>query len=158
MSDFGMAFGSQDLVNDPAYTTLNKRLQVDLNNKNRLFDVVPTSAGTNLSTPPGFFQSETLLQIDHNLGYVPQVFVTFTLLDKGTTTIERYAVDEVILQLGGPTSDLIVYKIDEESFTVLHTVDNTFGITTVTSTAGNYDLKTKYIICNNTQIHTINFE
>lgn len=161
MTDFGMAFGQRGLL-DPDYTTDRQRLQVDLNNFTKLFDVITVPAGTNatvVSGPTAIFK-ENLFELEHGLGYIPQVYVAFQLLPKAGGAPLYYAINLVLLAEGGDGSDLITYDINEQFFTINHVMDATEGGIgdVIVSTAGNYEIKVKYLICNNKQIQTQNIQ
>lgn len=157
---YGMAFDDRGVTNiPPAYTTARDRLQIDLNNKAKLFDVVDTDAGIAATVTSGFVFEETLLSIHHGLGYIPQVYTALTLFNKGSKVPIYYAINIALLGESGLGDDLIDWDVNEEDFTVKHIVDLTLSAgllptTTYTSVAGNFDLRVKYLICNNVQIQT----
>lgn len=158
---YGMQFGLIDALHAPSYSTLNNRLQINLNNPlGKQFDVPIISAGTNVNISLAADETitEQLLLVTHGLGYIPQTYVVFSLLAQGSTQTPGevgYTEEQVYFMQGDTGSDFISYVVGKDTFTILHYVVSTgTGSGTYTSTAANYNLQVKYLICNNTQIRT----
>lgn len=161
---YGMQFGPTDALRAPDYSTLQERLQINLNNLlGKQFDVKTITAGTaiNIDLTDVETISEQLLVITHGLGYVPQTYAVFSLIPKSSTETPSelgYTEEEVLLSEGGSGQDYISYTIDKDTFTVLHYVtSNGTGTGDYTSSANTYNVQVKYLICNNTKIRTTNF-
>jgi hypothetical protein len=165
-SGYGMNFSlpGQQVANTPVYSTNQNRLQIDLNNPNDpLFGLFDNIAGTNLTISIGSQATETLKNIHHGLGYVPQVFLSFFGYTPGTVpnyTQGTYEIEQFLIAEGGFGIDVVDYVITEDDLTIRHDVDLTGGIGsgTYTSTAASFALQIKYLICNNVRIHTPNFQ
>lgn len=163
LNGYGMAFAQagQQVANTQSYTTQQDRLQFNLNNPNQaLYDLVTLSeAGTNLTVTYGQSAQETLLVVNHGLGYAPQAFVTMLVYAAGTTPNYQtgaYALEEYVFDVGVIGIDYVYYAVDDDNLYIIHEV-NLSGSTppgTYTSTAADYGLQVKYLICNNAYIHT----
>lgn len=161
MTDYGMQFGTRDAIHDPFYTTNQDRLQINLFNPlGNQFDVVQVPAGTAFSVDLSTVATdeEQLLTVTHGLGYIPQVYVVFSLIpvNSGDAPASEGYYEEIVLLVNGDAgSDVIAYTIDENTFTVTHTVTSYgTGSGSYTSTANLYTLQVKYLICNNTHVRT----
>jgi hypothetical protein len=162
---YGMNFGTTDAINSPTYTTTQNRLQIDLNNPAPLFNLVTIPAGTGFSVNLAAVQSDTeqLLLVNHNLGYVPQVYVTMILTpinptNNPSTYAGAYGIGVGLIAAGGAAVDSIGYALTTTTMTINHTVtSNGQGSGSYTSYAPDYNLTIKYLICNNVGIQTIIF-
>jgi hypothetical protein len=162
---YGMNFGVSDAANNPNYTTTQNRLQIDLNNPAPLFNLVTVGAGTAFSVDLTQVQSDTeqLLLVVHDLGYIPQVYTTLYLEPINPNIAPSnfnysYGIGLVLLAEGGAGDDVIDYNVTSTTFTVNHTVQSFGGGTgSYTSYAPDYNLTIKYLICNNVGIQTITF-
>lgn len=159
--DYGMQFGTTDAIHDPFYTTNQNRLQTNLFNPlGKQFDVISIPGGTAFSIDLSTVVTDTeqLFTITHGLGYVPQTYVVFSpiLIGSGQTAGQTgYNEEIVILASGGTGTDVIDYTVNEDTFTINHTLTcDGSGSGSYTSTANLYTLQVKYLICNNTQIRT----
>lgn len=163
---YGMNFAADggDAIHFPTYTTTQNRLQIDLNNPAPLFDLIKIPAGTNFSVDLGQVQqdSEQLYIVNHNLGYIPQVYVVFLLLpttssSTGALTVGAYSFGEMLIAEGGSSTDIINYAINSQTLTINHIVtsDGTDPGFSYTSPANQYLIQIKYLICNNPAIQTI---
>ena len=162
---YGMNFGVQDAINNPNYSTTQNRLQIDLNNTAPLFNLITIPAGTGFSVNLAAVQSdsEQLYLINHNLGYIPQVYVTFQLVpinpsNNPSSYAGTYGLAIAIIAEGGSGSDYINYALTTTTMTINHTTSsNGQGSGSYTSYAPDYNVIIKYLICNNVGIQTITF-
>lgn len=159
-ASYGMNFAADggDAIHNPTYSTTQNRLQIDLNNPAPLFDNLIISAGTGSSVDFSVAEeiSEQLLVINHNLGYVPQVLSVFSLISKSTGLYQGYGLGFALLAEGGAGQDWIDYSINAQTFTINHHNESFGGDTgSYTSTAPDFNLWVKYLICNNPAIQTI---
>jgi hypothetical protein len=161
--NYGMNFGTQDAVHSPTYTTTQNRLQIDLNNPAPLFNALTIPAGTGFSVDLTQVQSdsEQLLLVTHNLGYIPQAYVTFLLTPINPTNnpssyAGAYGIGLVLIAAGGALVDSITYNLTSTTMTINHNVNSLgMGSGSYTSYAPDYNLTIKYLICNNQGIQTI---
>ena len=138
---YGMNFGVSDAINNPNYTTTQNRLQIDLNNPAPLFNALTIPAGTGFSVNLTQVQSDTeqLLLVTHNLGYIPQTYVTFFLTptnpaNNPSTYAGAYGIGIVILNQSGAGVDSISYSLTTTTMTINHAVtSNGTGIGSYTS-------------------------
>lgn len=155
---YGMQFGPQDALHSPTYSTIQNRLQVDLDNPlDKLFDVVTFPAGTAFSVNEAAVQTDTeqLYVVNHGLGYKPQVYVVFSLILIGSNSLLTFALDEALLGVSNAITDSINYQINGSTLNINHTVSsNGSGSGSYTSAANTYEVQMKYIICNNPHIRT----
>ena len=160
---YGMNFAPHDAVNNPSYTTTQSRLQIDLNNPAPLFNVVTQSAGTawNVSTANPFNISEQLLVVNHQLGYVPQVYVAFLLLpisgaSSGATYTGQYSMGQLLIYEAALVNEYINYSVNTTTLTINHVLTGGgFDVGPYTSPANQYLIQVKYLICNNPVVQTI---
>lgn len=160
---YGMQFGT-DALHNPSYSTLQKRLQINLNNPyGKQFNVVSVPGGTNFSVDESQVQSATeqLFTVTHGLGYIPQTYVVFSQIPIGsnqTAASSGYDMEQITIASSAVLSDTITYIVNTTTLTVNHTVSSIGGgSASYTSTAANYTLQIKYLICNNPQIRTTVF-
>lgn len=152
---YGMNFAKQggNAIQSPTYSSLQARLQIDLNNPAPLFDVVTMAAGTAININEAVVEtiSEQLLVVDHNLGYIPQAYLFF----QAQLT---YSLGFYIISGGELVNDSVGYILTPTTLTINHTVES-FGNGTgsYTSTAASIQLNVKYLICNNLGIQTLSF-
>lgn len=160
---YGMSFSPTDAINLPTYSTNTNRLQSDLTNPAPLFNVRTIPAGTGSSIDFSITEtiSEQLLVVNHELGYLPQVYIVFYLIPKDpsvdpSTFSGAYTIGQMFLAEGGAGADFINYTVNTQTLTINH-INESFGGSSgsYTSYAPDYNLWVKYIICNNSQIQTI---
>jgi hypothetical protein len=162
--NYGMNFGSRDAENNPSYTTLRDRLQVDLSNNAPLYNVRTDPAGSAL--PVDFsvasILQETIFQVIHGLGYIPQTYTVFTLSNKDGTPLaigSQYSINRMLLAQGGFGEDYIQSSVNNSIFSVVHyNISYGGGTGGGASLAPLYNISTKYIICNNPVVQTPNFQ
>jgi len=167
MTNYGMNFAPQggNAINAPTYSSLQERLQIDLNNPAPLFDVVTVGAGSAFSVSQSTVQSdsEQLLVINHNLGYIPQVYVTFLLTpnsgsSSGANSVDTYSLGQMTITNNGYVADYIGFQLTTTTMAVVHTVASSGeGTGSYTSPANEYNVQIKYLICNNLGIQTLSF-
>lgn len=166
--NYGMNFAGQggDAINAPVYSSLQSRLQVDLNNTAPLFNIITIPCGSafsvNLLTTTVI--SEQLgTPIIHGLGYIPQVIAVFYLIPIGTPATPSnyaysYSLGQSLLAQGGGGQDIINYSVNSQTLSFNHIVSSTSGgVGSYTSIAPSYKVQIKYLICNNPQIQTLSF-
>ena len=167
MTDYGMNFAPQggSAITSPTYSSLQTRLQIDLNNPAPPFNVVTIGAGTAFSVSNSTPQSdsEQLLLVTHNLGYPPQVYVTFLLTpnsgsSSGVSSVNTYSLGQMTITNNGIVADYIGFQVTTTTMAIVHTVVSSGqGTGSYTSPANQYNVQIKYLICNNLGIQTLSF-
>ena len=127
------------------YDSRNVRPQVAVNREPKHLDA-PTVTGTALvsAVGNGYYVKETLLDIKHNLTYKPEVLVYFYVIG-----LEDYAIGKYFYGFGS-ADDYITYEVDEDSFRIVHILDDTFfniGLVSSADTVGK--IRVKYMIFSN---------
>lgn len=159
---YGIQFGNTDAINNPdIYTSTRNRLQIDLTNNAPLFNVKTVPAGSAFSVSFNVAQTitEQLLLINHNLGYIPEVYTVFTLTLLSTGVASSYALGQIFIANGGGGADYINYTATANTLQINHVVVS-YGFGgggSYTSTANLYNLTVKYLICNNLGIQSSNY-
>lgn len=138
--------------NNNQFDTNNPHLLINLLKNPKHMDIVQFRGGTNFVASNGAVsdQIETLFSIRHGLAYTPEVFFYLLALTyQGSATHAKagsYADKNMIISGSlGTITDSIYAKVDGESFSIVHELDNFWPIN-FTSDAADYNLQLKYYI------------
>lgn len=130
-----------------------RHLPIDLEASPRHYDIVEMAGGTALGIAANSTETkqETLLEIPHKLGYTPFCIAYFYIISKNGNAVSapagNYSGDFYPYSGSlGTLSDFITYKVNRESFRIIHYLNGSGLGPAYTSDANTYQLRIKYYI------------
>ncbi len=125
------------------YDSTLPHLMVSLVKNPPHMDTTIIPGGTALALTGVGSTEETLLTIQHNLPYTPEIMIYFYV-----TSTEEYASNNFVFSgSNGTITDVIYADVDDTSVKIKHSLDTYFGA--YTSTAPDFSLRIKYYILSN---------
>ena len=135
------------------YRSDDPHLQVNLLKDPPHLDIVEFRGGTAFSSSSTGSQEETVFEIEHGLSYAPEILIYMYVKSYGGSTSDPKAgsySEKAIIMSGssGTVADSLYASVDTEKFSIIHQLENFFGIP-YNSDADQYLIRMKYYILSN---------
>lgn len=134
----------------PDFDTRRSRLQIAIQREPAHLDVLNVK-GNNITANAGnnWFAKETLFTMEHGLGYKPRVVVyIYNAGNVAGGTGAGYAIGRFFYGFGA-FDDQLTYEIDEETFSIIHTLEDFFSTDRTSNAASFGDMRIKYMLFSN---------
>lgn len=132
----------------PDFDTRRSRLQIAIQRDPPHLDVLELK-GTAITANAGnnWLAKETLFSMKHGLGFKPRV-VVYIYNGGSTGTGSGYAIGRYFYGFGA-FDDQLTYECDEESFAIIHTIEDFFSTDRTSNAPAFGNMRVKYMIFSN---------
>lgn len=141
----GILVARKDVSDEILYDSRKARLQIAIDRTPPhlgLENVSSTAIASDISN--NYFARETIFTMKHDLGYKPKALVYFYNPSDGSYYVGRFYYGI------GAAEDYLTYEVTEDTFRIVHNLDDSFFQIGITSTANTFaPIRVKFMLFSN---------